>query len=277
MTFRGYLRLLSNTASLLAVVGCSRPSSEAPPPATPAVAATKPAEHGHRPGAHGGIIVEIGRDNYHAEAVFEKGGLLRLYTLGKDEARVMEVETQTLTAYVKPAGGTDAEKLELTPEPQTGDAAGKTSQFVGRLPRELIGRAVEVTVPSIRIAGERFRFGFKSVETHVEEDMPDKIAGDAERELYLTPGGKYTEADIRANGRLTASEKYKGAMSKHNMKPQPGDRTCPITDTKANPKFRWTVGGKVYEFCCPPCIDEFVKMAKEKPEQIKEPEEYRKK
>lgn len=29
--------------------------------------AKKDDDHGHKPGAHGGIIVEIGRDNYHAE------------------------------------------------------------------------------------------------------------------------------------------------------------------------------------------------------------------
>ena len=39
----------------------------------------------------------------------------------------------------------------------------------------------------------------------------------------------------------------------------------------------WIVGGKPYEFCCPPCVDEFVKMAKETPGDIKEPETYKKK
>ena len=35
--------------------------------------------------------------------------------------------------------------------------------------------------------------------------------------------------------------------------------------------------GKTYEFCCPPCVDEFVRMAKETPDQIKAPEMYVKK
>ncbi len=31
--------------------------------------------------------------------------------------------------------------------------------------------------------------------------------------LYLTPGGRYTEADIVANGKMTASQKFKGMKS----------------------------------------------------------------
>jgi hypothetical protein len=34
------------------------------------------------------------------------------------------------------------------------------------------------------------------------------------------------------------------------------------------------VGGKQYMFCCPPCIDEFVKLAKEHPEQVRDPAGY---
>jgi YHS domain-containing protein len=50
-----------------------------------------------------------------------------------------------------------------------------------------------------------------------------------------------------------------------------------VSKTKATPRFAWVIGGKMYLFCCPPCVDEFVQTAKEKPEEIKPPEEYRKK
>lgn len=49
--------------------------------------------------------------------------------------------------------------------------------------------------------------------------------------------------------------------------PQRGDKVCRISDTKANPRFTWVLGGQRYEFCCPPCIDEFLTLAKEHPEQ----------
>jgi hypothetical protein len=257
--------------------GCDRGEQPAPSAADKKPDATPPgdkgSDHGHKPGTRGGTIVEIGRDNYHAEAVFGKNGVVRLYTLGKDEARVEEVEAQTLTAYARPEGGTDAAEFLLKPAPRRDDTPGKTSRFLGTLPKELWGQRVEVTVPSIRIAGARYRFAFSTPADHAD-GMPPKLADEEERKLFLTPGGMYTEADIRANGNQTASEKFKGQMASHDSKPKKGDRLCPITLTKANPKFTWVVGGKTYEFCCPPCVDEFVKAAKENPGEIKTPESY---
>jgi YHS domain-containing protein len=254
--------------------GCDRGVSPTPVQTSPSTEA--PGEHAHKSGAHGGNVVEIGRDNYHAEAVLEAGGVLRLYLLGADEARVMEVESQTLTAYARPEGGADAVALSLNSDPQPGDTAGKTSRFAGTLPKTLAGRALEVTVPSIRIVGERFRFGFTSAGGAHDAGVPAKVGGAEERALYLTPGGKYSAADVRANGNAVASEKFQGEKAAHDLKARPGDPICPVTLTKANPKFTWVIGGKPYQFCCPPCVDEFVTLAKEHPEQIKDPAEYRK-
>src|SRR5262249_18461368 len=157
----------------------------------------------------------------------------------------------------------------------------KTSQFVGRFPHELDGQKLEVTLPSLRVAGERFRVSIsnRAEEENGGHEEPGAAKNDdeEERRLYLTPGGKYTAGDIQANGKRTASEKFRGALASHDLKPKPGDRICPITLTKANPKFTWVVNGKSYQFCCPPCIDEFVKEAKEKPHELKDPEEYVKK
>lgn len=110
-----------------------------------------------------------------------------------------------------------------------------------------------------------------------DDAMPAGVDADEERALYLTPGGIYTEADIKANGSVTAGEKFKGKMAKHDMKPKAGDKICPITMTKANPKFTWIIGGKAYEFCCPPCIDEYVLLAKTSPKEVLDPSEYIKK
>lgn len=261
-------------------VGCSPPSDGSTKPATPSAPAPKAVDgdHGHKPSAHGGIVVPIGTDSYHAEAVFEKGGVLRLYTLGKDEAKVLEVPSQPLTGYVKPEGGTESESIVFTPKPQAGDRAGMTSLFMAHLPTDLAGKRVEVTIPSIQIGGERFRLAFQSAPpADAGHDMPAKLASDEEKKVFLTPGGKYTEADIRANGSTTASLKYKGVKPAHDTKPKSGDRLCPISMTKASPNFTWVIGGKTYQFCCVPCIEEFVTLAKEKPDDVKDPEEYRKK
>jgi hypothetical protein len=235
-------------------------------------------EHPHIPGAHGGIIVPIGADSYHAEAVVEKSGSLRLLLLGKDESRIQEVEIQPMKAYVKATGETDATPIDLVATPQDGDAEGKTSQFVGQLPEVFMGKAIDVTIPNLRIAGERFRVGFSTAveagNSLHDSAMPAAISTKEESDLYLTPGGKYTAADINANGNMVASKKFKGIMSAHNMHPEKGDRICPVTSTKSNPKFTWIIDGKPYEFCCPPCVDEYVRIAKENPEQLKDPDQF---
>jgi len=283
----------TTAAAIVTISGCTSESPQkTDSPAVPAVTQTpmpsaatgaepvkigakgENEEHAHKPGSHGGIIIPIGSDSYHAEAVIEKGGVFRLLMLGKDETRIQEVDIQPVKAYIKVVGSPDATPVDMTATQQEGDAADMTSQFVGQLPEEFRGRQLDVTIPNLRIAGERFRIGFTTVtEAHADE-MPAALPDDEERQLYLTAGGKYTEADIKANGNVTASRKFKGVASKHDMFPKTGDRICPITLTKANPDFTWIISGKPYQFCCPPCIDEFVKLAKEQPDEIKDPDSY---
>lgn len=271
---RTFALLLALCASVIWFAGCNSHAPEADKPAPSSGKSEESStEHAHKAGAHGGNIVPIGRDNYHAEAVFEKGGTVRLYTLGADEARVLDVEVQVLSAFARAEGGTEAIEVTFRPAPQPGDAEGKTSQFLGKLPAELAGRAVEITMPSIRIAGERFRFAFTSAADH-SDGMPTALAEAEERELYLTPGGKYTMEDIAANGNVTAARKFQGLKASHDLRPRPGDAICPVTLTKANAAFTWIIGGQAYQFCCPPCVDEFVKTAKEQPDAVKEPSAY---
>ena len=279
---------LMAVAAMMWISGCGRTqstSADSVPASSATIGDKEPAdtaastsdeEHGHKPGAHGGIMVSLGQDSYHAEAVFEKGGVLRLYTLGQDETRVIDVDVQTLKGYVRSAGASESLPFSLTADRQDGDADGRTSQFVGTLPDGLAGGELEVTIPNIVIAGERFRLGFQSTAAAHDSGMPAKVADAAERSLYLEPGGLYTAADIEANGNVTASEKFRGLQSSHDMSPKTGDKICPVTKTKANPVFTWIVGGKPYEFCCPPCVDEFVKLAKTDPTKVLEPDAYKK-
>ncbi|MDX1929053.1 MAG: hypothetical protein SFV81_21175 [Pirellulaceae bacterium] len=267
------------------LVGCSQPASTAKTPEDLKVGGTakasateqdKPTDdvHPHVPGAHGGIVIPIGSDSYHAEAVVEKVGEFRLLMLGADETRVQEVDVQLVKAYIKAEGETEATPIEMEAVPQDGDAIGKTSQFVGRLPDSAIGKAIDVTIPNLRIGTERFRVGFTTAVQQHDNGMPAAVTGTEEQKLYFTPGGKYTQADIDANGKLSAGVKFRGFMSKHDMFPKSGDIICPVTFTKANPKIEWQVDGKKYLFCCPPCVDEFVRMAKEEPDSLKSPEDY---
>lgn len=268
----------------LAIAGCEKvptqpkavSRSEAPQIATASTAEG----HEHKPGAHGGLIVSLGRDSYHVEAVFDNQGMIRLYTLGNDETRVIDIEAKELQGFVKLESDTEAQPLKFTPEPQDGDGDGRSSVFVAKLPESMIGQLVEVTIPNVAIDGERFRLAFSKSSlnhndsSHGDVAMPKKVADDEEQRLYLEPGGHYTAADIEANGKVTPYQKYRGIPSTHDMNPKPGDQICPITQTKANPKFVWIIGGKSYQFCCPPCIDEFLEKAKTGNEALPDPSTF---
>ncbi len=259
-------------AVVAALTGCSK----APPATTPAAAPTGHADHAAH-AAHGGVMVEIGKDAYHAEVVFEADGTVRLYLLDQDARAVVETDATAVEAFARPDDVTSSSKFEFTPSPQAGDAEGKTSRLVGKLPAALVGKAVSVSIPNLRVGAKRFRVGFRSPEPADHEAMPAKRTDAAARTVFGSPGGLYTAADIQANGPKLPDEKYKGIKSKHDAEAKAGDKICPISETLANPQFTWVVGGKTYEFCCVPCVEEFVSAAKEKPEGIKPPDAYRKK
>jgi hypothetical protein len=250
------------------------------------LAKLSPAPHAarvHDHASHRGGTVQSAGDN-HIELVAETGGRLRLYLLGRDEATLNPIAAAELIAEARTPAGLEVTRLPLRAEPQPGEAPGTAAQFAGQLPPELRGRPVEVAV-NVPINGKTYRVRFtpetrKEEAAHaesVEEDsaMPAANLSDAEeRALFLTPGGLYTQADIDANGEQIPSIKFRGIQAAHVMNPKPGARVCPITNTLANPKFTWIVNGKAYPFCCPPCVTEFVKLAKTDPKAIRPPESY---
>ena len=231
-------------------------------------------DHAHKPAPHGGVIVSVeeGGDHYHVEAVVEKGGTLKLYTFGEEVSQGLEVESQVLAAQLRREADGEFMPVDLVPLPQPSEPEGKTSQFFGKLPQGLQGSPLVVRIASIEMGGKRFPLVFV---------IPASAGGGAddqtEEKLYLTAGGKYGEEDIAANGRQTASARYKVFRAEHNTWPKRGDRICPVTRFLANRRFTWVVSGKTYEFCCPPCIDQFVRRAKGQPQAIRDPEEYVKK
>lgn len=236
-------------------------------------------DHAHS-SPHGGAIRAVG--NHHVEAVLEKGGRIRIYLLGKDEAELAPAPLPKVVAQVQGEEEIEAAPVTLIADPQPGDPSGRASSFFGRLPETLVGAPVTVAM-TLPLEGKAYRARFelkphRADEVHPEMlemlEMPGGAGADEASKLYTSPGGRYTEADIRANGTRPAPVKYRGIPSNHDMNPRPGDRICPITSTKANPRFVWTIGGKEYRFCCPPCIDEFVQRAKNQPETIQEPESY---
>lgn len=233
--------------------------------------AVRQPEHGHPVARHGSVLVSLGDEerHFHVAAVLEKAGTLRLYTLQEDVSRVQEVDRQVLHATIKAAGSEQPWRVTLVPSPQAGDAANKTSQFVGKLPRGLWGQELVVTVRALRVGDQEHGVEFATRDPHHERETAED-----DDNLFLTVGGKYTEADIQANGNTTAARKYRDFQSRHDLKPGKGERICPVTLTKASPDCSWVVASEKHLFCCPPCIGEFLRTAKERPDEIKAAAKY---
>jgi len=231
-------------------------------------------EHSHLRGAMGGVIASLGRDRYHVEAVLQDDHLIALYVLTDDVTELKEVPQQFLTAYLKSPNLPMATVIGLQSDPLPGDPGNMTTRFTGELPESLRNQTVSMVVPGLQIDGQRFaaRFELSSV---VSNTMPTPATDEEAEQIYLTAGGLYTEADIEANGRQSAANKYRAFRAQHDPNPQPGDWICPITKTKANQQCSWIIQGQTYYFCCPPCIDEFLGLAKSNPAAILDAEDYR--
>ncbi len=81
-------------------------------------------EHGEK-GPHGGGLVELGEEEYHAEIVVDHDShAITLYVLGKDAKTPEPVVATEVT--ITPEG---KDALTLKAAPQTGDAEGKTTKF----------------------------------------------------------------------------------------------------------------------------------------------------
>jgi len=261
------------STGLVLVAGCG--SKEQSPVAAIGSKSHDAHEHEHAKG-----IKALG--DHHARIVVEQGGTLKLFMLGKDESKVASIEVQEIKGTLRAADAAEAVPITLTADPQPGDPSGKTSQFVGTIPEALRGQAL-IADFRILIAGEAYRPTFDSVPSAGHADghgMPSGVTrGGAEiskeeRELYLTPGGIYTPADITANGNTVPSVRFKGIRWPHDENLKPGDMLCPVTDQKADQRCEWVVNGKKYVFCCPPCLDKFVTWAKEQPHKVKDPGAY---
>ena len=88
--------------------------------------------------------------------------------------------------------------------------------------------AATVAVISVSLLSGAHAQGTASNPAGKKQAAKTAKARDAQSVLFLTPGGLYTDADIKANGRKTVAQKYPDFMAQHDAKPKPGDRVCPI-------------------------------------------------
>ena len=251
--------------------------------AAPAPLAVAASGSGHQDTPqHGGQIVSAG-DN-HLEATLGPSGSVTLHVMGITEALPFPLAEKTLWGKAS-ASGANPSPVLLHATPLAGEPKGQSSVFVGEVPLGLVGKPFRLTI-SVPLSGREQPAAFdlgsdggpSIAAAPVHNTSATRIVAapitPAERDLFLTPGGAYTAADIAANGSTTPDQKFQGMMANHHLNPKKGTYTCPITKTQANSKFAWIVGGKKYLFCCPPCVTEFVKQAKADPKSIKAPAAY---
>ena len=232
-------------------------------------------DHSHPPAPHGGQIAVLGRGaaHYHAELVVEPSGAARLYTLGREVTEEVPVETQLVVARARTGGAGEEHEFIFRPDPGAIAGDGRVRAFLGRVPGEAVAARVTVQITGLRIGGEKFDFEVSWDSGRSDEEV--RAAYDADqRRIFLTAGGKYTEADIASSARVTASAKYRGHRATHAEAAKPGERVCPITGFRAFDALVWRIGGEEYLFCCQPCIDDFVLLAKDRPGEVRPPRDY---
>ncbi len=108
---------------LLAPLGCGGGN-----PAVPLVTPPK-AEHAHpHNGPHGGILIELGEEEYHAELAHDDATkTVTIYVLGKDAKTAVPIAETELTLNLVIAG--EPLQSKFAAAPQDGDPAGQASRF----------------------------------------------------------------------------------------------------------------------------------------------------
>ncbi len=131
------MRLVSLTgASVLltattAMLGCGGGQEYHPVPKG-VVVKEQPHEHEHGP--HGGHLVELGEEEYHAEVAFDpKTAKITIYILDSTAKNPAPTDSKEITLKLALDGKTEA--FAVGAAPQSGDPPGKSSRF------ELAGHA----------------------------------------------------------------------------------------------------------------------------------------
>jgi hypothetical protein len=108
---------------LLGLIGCGKGQPGAPG------GSAAPEEHAHDDeGPHGGHIIELGTEEYHAELTHaEDSHKVGIYLLGKDAKTAMPIEAASVNIIVKVDD--KPSQYVLPAVPQEGETGGKSSYF----------------------------------------------------------------------------------------------------------------------------------------------------
>lgn len=144
--------------ALSTVAGCSDVDGPAPPTvSTPPPATLDPHDHPTE-GPHGGGLIELGNEEYHAELVHDEAtGRVTIYLL--DSAAKSAAMTEAAELKVNLSHEGQAEQFVLFSNPQAGDALGTASRFDStdpELAEELDHEGVKAQLV-VMVGGKQFR------------------------------------------------------------------------------------------------------------------------
>jgi hypothetical protein len=123
MRFRLFL---VGCAGLILVAGCN--SANQAYHEVPKGARVKDQPHEHEQGPHGGHLVELGEEEYHAEVVFDpKSSKITLYTLDSTAKKPVPIDAAEIKLELVIGG--QPKSLAAKAAPETGDPDKKSSRF----------------------------------------------------------------------------------------------------------------------------------------------------
>ena len=115
---------------LVAGLGVGMPAPACAQGGAPAKAAAAGPQHDHPDqGPHGGALIELGNEKYHAELLHdEKTQTISVYVLDGTAKQEVPIPAKFVRINIKRAG--KGEQFQLKPSPQKQETAGKTARFV---------------------------------------------------------------------------------------------------------------------------------------------------
>lgn len=128
--FHGWMVSAVVAGLMFAVVGCGGDKKSEYKEFSSHDVKTAPADdHGHgQGGPHGGAIVELGDEGFHAEVVLDESKeLIAVHVLGGDAKTAKPIEATEIVMSFK--HGTEIKEFKLAATKQDGDEEGKASLF----------------------------------------------------------------------------------------------------------------------------------------------------
>jgi len=160
-------RMTQLSLSICAVVafgsaGCTRNSSQSPAPGA------SEHEHAHASaGPHGGSLIELGEEEYHAELVHdEAAGTVTVYLLDSAAKAAVPIDATEVVINLKHEGRGEQFKLAASANP--GDLPGKSSRFVSQdaeLAADLDREGAEAQI-AVTINGKPYRGSIEHEHAH---------------------------------------------------------------------------------------------------------------